>query len=417
MSYRKFVTHSLWALLIAALATACGGGGSGDTTVSTPISTNVAPVQNNSLDNVLPVSVDAGPGGNNVNRLYTSVTICQPGSTVLCQTIDHILVDTGSTGLRILSSVLAPGLNLSRVTGTRGFPLIGCAQFVDHTYAWGPVVSADILLAGKKASSVPVHVIADPALSSSSSACSSGTVITTVNALGANGIIGLGLFKEDCGSRCTTVTRNGYYYTCTDATCTTVSATVNPLSKQLKNPVALFAADNNGILIDLPAVSTAGSNLVTGTLTFGIGTQTNNQLTTSTVMTSSSTGMLSTLFSGKTLSTSFIDTGSNGLFFDSSSIPTCASGGNAGFYCPTALTTFSTTLVSTGSATSQVSFSIDNALKLFASSNRAALPTLAGPIGDALTFDWGLPFFYGRKVFLGIEGSASSSGTGPFYAF
>jgi hypothetical protein len=36
---------------------------------------------------------------------------------------------------------------------------------------------------------------------------------------------------------------------------------------------------------------------------------------------------------------------------------------------------------------------------------------------DASSFDWGLPFFYGRRVFIGIDGQASSLGTGPFYAF
>ena len=56
--------------------------------------------------NVLPIIVDGGPPGiapYYVNGLFTSVRVCVPGSTTQCQTIDHVLVDTGSVGLRLLS--------------------------------------------------------------------------------------------------------------------------------------------------------------------------------------------------------------------------------------------------------------------------------------------------------------------------
>jgi hypothetical protein len=32
-------------------------------------------------------------------------------------------------------------------------------------------------------------------------------------------------------------------------------------------------------------------------------------------------------------------------------------------------------------------------------------------------FYWGLPFFLGRDVFLGFEGSQSSLGIGPYWAY
>ena len=108
-----FKTFVCTALVVSFLS-ACGGG-SGGMSAPAGAAGNATPGSNNGLTpaagtalaaNVLPVTVDKGPAGNNVNRLYTEVTICQAGSTTLCQTIDHVLVDTGSTGLRLLSEVV-----------------------------------------------------------------------------------------------------------------------------------------------------------------------------------------------------------------------------------------------------------------------------------------------------------------------
>jgi hypothetical protein len=77
----------------------------------------------------------------------------------------------------------------------------------------------------------------------------------------------------------------------------------------------------------------------------------------------------------------------------------------------------SATLVGANAKTAAVTFLIGNALSLFADPSLAVLPTLSGPMGDAQTFDWGLPFYYGRRVFLGIDRQVSAQGTGPFYAF
>ena len=386
---------------------ACGGGGG----ESAPTPAPLPPAQ----ANVMAVTVDSGPTGNQVNRLYANVTICAPGSNTQCQTIDHVLVDTGSTGLRLLASVISPALSLSRVTGNTGFPLLNCAQFVDNTFAWGPVAVADVLLGGKAAASVPIQIISDPAFNRFSAACSSGDVITSPGNLGANGILGLGLFKEDCGARCAATTANGFYYTCGSASCTSTVRSVASLAKQLKNPIALFATDNNGLLVDLPAVNLAGASSLGGSLVFGIGTQPNNQIASGSVL-STNNGNITTLFAGKSLDTSFIDTGSNGLYFDSSTIPACA-GAASGFYCPASLANLSATMVGANGVSVPVAFAINNAVASFSAGTLAVIPTLSGTIGDARTFDWGLPFFYGRRVFAGIEGQPSILGTGPFYAF
>lgn len=370
--------------------------------------------------NVLSVTVDSGPAGTgaNVNRLYTTVKICQPG-TSQCQTIDHVLVDTGSSGVRFLAGVLAPSLNLSRLpVGTSGLPLLNCAQFVDNTFAWGPVVKADIVLGGKMAPSVPIQVIADPAFNLPASACAvGGTAITTAPQLGANGILGIGLFKEDCGSGCASNLHKGFYYTCTDASCTATKGALASLDQQVKNPVPLFASDNNGVLIDLPAVGSAAGVVLNGSLIFGIGTQANNQTSLTGVLTTDASGYFTTLLAGQSLSNSFFDSGSNGLFFDATTVPNCSANSGAGFYCPSSPLNLSATLVGANAARIAVSFQIDNATALFTDASKVVLPGLAGPMGDSTAFDWGLPFFYGRRMFFGIEGQASPLGTGPYYAF
>jgi len=412
--------------LLASILGACGGGGGAieakpvkASLVSTPSSFVANQI------NAVQLTVDNGPAsftGYNVNRLFTTVTICNPGTPSQCQTIDHVLVDTGSTGLRLLHTALSPALaqSLGTVTASAGQPLLNCVQFVDTSHAFGKVAMAHVTLGPKTAANIPIQVIADPAYSALSSVCASGQAITTVDDLGANGILGVGLYKEDCGAFCTTNPTNGYYYSCpTSGACTTATGTRATVAQQLANPVSKFVADNNGVIIDLPAIPAGGTIRTTGQMIFGIDTQPNNGSSSRTPLATDAQGYISTVLPATTMNTSFIDSGSNGLFFGTTSLPACGSGA-PGFYCPASSTSFSTTLTGTNAASATVPVLVDNALSLFALRNSvsyAVLPTLAGPL-DNTSFDWGLPFFYGRKVFIGIEGATPSSlGSGPLYAF
>lgn len=402
-------------VLLATLMTACGGGGSGDSAPVTP------PIVQPVLDNTLALTVDAGPAGigRNFNLLFASVTVCQPRSTSQCKTIDHVLVDTGSTGLRLLSSALDSTVVLNPILSSTSLPLLNCAQFVDGSYAWGPVVSADVVLGSKVASGVPIQIIADPVYAAAGGQCAAGnSVIDTASSLGANGILGVGLFLQDCGTGCVSTTGNGYYYTCTDSNCRTSKGVAVPLSGQVANPVALFASDNNGLSINLPAVSLPGVNQLSGSLVFGINTQSNNQFKSGSLLVTDSAGLITTVFAGKTLSDSFIDTGSNGLYFDTSTLTACTlSSQMFGFYCPSSTNALSATLSGVNAVSADVSFSVSNAQTLVIGTDLTALPSLAGRMGLRSTFDWGLPFFYGRSVFFGFDQKSSTLGTGPLIAF
>ncbi len=402
-----------WVMLaMLAFLTACGGGSG----------SNPAPSPGQTLPptpaNVLTITVDSGPTSAEVNRPFVSVTVCEPGSSTSCTTVPHVLLDTGSVGLRLLASALPESLKLPRATSSTGQALLNCVQFVDKSYAWGAVASADLKLGGKTAFNLPLQLIADPSVASLGHACASGTAITSIAELGANGILGLGLGNQDCGSGCATRASNGVYFTCSDTTCTAVQGVAVATTAQIKHPVPLFSSDNNGLLLDLPAVANSGAASVSGSLIFGIGTQDNNQPGTAVALPTNNFGYVSTTYATQTLRTSYIDSGSNGLYFSAPGIPVCTKSGYTDFFCPAAQTRESAIISGTNGANATVNFAIDNTVNLFATiGNKAALPTLGGPSGDNTTFDWGLPFFYGRRVFIGIAGQGSMLGTGPFYAY
>jgi hypothetical protein len=395
-------------LALALSAVACGGGGSGrglGPPPPPPPATNVASV-----------IIDPGPSNTSVNTLFASITVCMPGSTTSCQTIDHVQVDTGSYGLRLLAPVLTLMLPVETLAG--GSSLAECVQFVDG-YSWGPVVSADVNIAGETAHSVPVQVIGDSRFTNVPANCSStgGTQEDTVASFGANGILGVGPFELDCGN-CDTVA-SGLYYSCT----TTCSETTVPANLQVANPVTRFATDKNGVIVVLPSVAAGGAANVSGSLIFGIDTQSNNQSGTQTVLTLDGNADLLITFNGQTLANSFIDSGSNGIYFNDSGITKCVAPPNdpssqiVNFYCPSNTLTLGLAIQGmNGVMVNNLTFSVGNAQTMF-NSNFDAFPQLAGTNPITGSFDYGLPFFYGKRVAVAVEGDTTAVGTGPYIAF
>jgi len=355
--------------------------------------------------------VNLGPEGNYVNGLFTSVTLCIPG-TSSCQTVNDILVDTGSFGLRILASALT--LGLPGQTDAGGNSIGECAQFV-KSFTWGPVETANVQMAGESAPSVPVQVIGPSTFPGPPANCPNGLPpADTVSALGANGILGIGVFVQDCPACASSGSSNpGFYYSCPSSGC--VITTESP-QDQVQNPVASFSKDNNGVLIQLPAVGAQGASTASGSLIFGIGTQSDNGLGAAQVYTTDGLGNFTTIFEGTSYSSSFIDSGSNGLFFLSSGATgiTQCTGGDADFYCPSNTVSLGAQNVGQNGTSGTVAFSIANAQKLFSTGN-AAYSDLGGPNPGA--FDWGAPFFFGRNVFVAINGAQTPAGAGPYWAY
>ncbi|MFZ0707218.1 MAG: DUF3443 family protein [Candidatus Korobacteraceae bacterium] len=371
-------------------------------------------------NNVVPVTVDAGPTNSYVNGAFASATICVPG-TATCQTIDHLLVDTGSSGVRLLASGAAGGelsLSLPQKLATDGNPLNECFPLADG-FVWGPVVQADVQLGGEQSSNLAVQVIGQTGEPAIPSSCSNGTTdLSTLAALGANGILGLGLFSQDCGTACTQAPTNVYYSCPAGAACNAITLTG---TSQVLNPVPFLPGDNNGVLLQLPSVTPPGATTVSGSLILGIGTQSNNGVGSAAAYTTDSNGNFMVQYTSTTYPGS-IDSGLNANYFlDSTTLPqlpTCT-GNFSQYYCPSSTQSVSVTNVGINNASSSITFSVDNASDLFTNNPTfAVFPTLAGPSKAVpLRFDWGLPFFFGRNVFTAIDKSNTPLGPGPFWAY
>jgi hypothetical protein len=411
MSLRTLPCSTL--LLAAMLVSGCigshqgaGGGGTGSPAVA----------------NTTPLVVDTGPAGSAgaINHAYVTVRVCVAGSQS-CASIDHVLLDTGSNGLRLVRSVLAAhSITLNGETDSSGRTVEECMSF-NGGQTWGPVALVDLSIAGETAPKLPVQVMDDTGAGAQppGTCGANGTLINDVSGFQANGVLGLGVFAQDCGQNCVAAaTPLPVYYGCTaSGACAAENVA---LALQVANPVSLFAADNNGVIIELPNLANANGDVaVSGTLFFGIATQSDNALpATLTVLTTDPNGDFTATYNGATTALpALIDSGSDSYAFDDPTIAVCSSGAFVGYYCPAAAPQ-SVFAVNTGSgpnaATDTVDFAIADPNSFLAGAS--AFIDLAGG-GGSTTFTWGMPFFYGRKIYVAIDQRKADVYAGPFYAY
>ncbi|RKE25353.1 uncharacterized protein DUF3443 [Paraburkholderia sp. BL23I1N1] len=416
--------QAILAVALVSMVAACGGGGGSSSSGSSsdslnggslPASPTQQPIASNAV-NTVPITVARGVNGV-INIPTVSVTVCPPGTTSNCQTITNVQVDTGSFGLRLVSSVVNSSLlNALQPISIGGAQLAECANFADG-FTWGTVRTATVQIGGETtATPVPIQIIGDKASSSVPTGCGSGTAENTANDLGANGILGIGTAPTDCGTTCSnasTAATYSNYFACPGGTsCSRIPV---PINQQVANPVANFVADNNGVIVQMPPVSNTGASSAAGTLVFGIGTRSNNALAAAQTFATDSFGdMNNSVYNGTTVQ-AFLDSGSNAYFFSDSSLALCGSN-YAGFYCPSSAQTRSVTLAGANSTKASVNIGILSAATLFGNSSNYAFNDLAGQIGSGGSFDLGLPFFYGRYVYYGFDQTANG-GQSPYVGF
>lgn len=355
--------------------------------------------------NVIPVSVSCGY----LNEPCVSVTVCNPTSGK-CQVVDNILLDTGSYGLRVFSSQIQ-AIGLTSVT-SGGNTLAECQFYLDNSADWGPVAMANVQLGNETTSRpVPIQII-DADFPGSQSAGCANPDDTPANS-GYNGILGVGPHVADCGPACAPGSLvDGNYFTCTSGG--QCSNTRVAESAQVSNPVAYLPQDNNGIAIILPSISSAGVAGANGYLLLGIGTSSNNTASNVTVIPTDQFGDFATTFEGKTYPGSFVDSGSNALFFPKTN--TGLSTDSNGFYTTSKGLQPFTAQMSDGVHNYEVDFNVLSSDIAFSQySPNLAFNDVAAELSG--NFDWGLPFFFGRTVYVGIEGTSSNLGLGPYFAY
>ncbi|MDA8029285.1 MAG: DUF3443 family protein, partial [Nitrospiraceae bacterium] len=175
----------------------CGGGSSSSPSAPTAVCTGTTPPGlPEPISNTMPVYQSTCAGA--INTPTVTLTICVPSSST-CEDVPNILLDYGSTGLRLSHTLSISGELPQEQASGQG--LFECYQFVSG-YNFGPVVTAQITL-GITPVIVPVQ-ISNSSLPAPSSCTQGGTVSSAPFQPYYNGILGVLFPQYDISS--------AYYY-------------------------------------------------------------------------------------------------------------------------------------------------------------------------------------------------------------
>ncbi|WP_459906449.1 DUF3443 family protein [Caballeronia sp. HLA56] len=381
-------------------------GASAPASTSAVVGTNEPNPATTVADNVLPISVQTP--NYDINRALISVTVCVPG-TSMCETVNNVMVDTGSVGLRLQRSALKHPELFSAMAGPDAHALAECYRFVSSA-AWGVVTRADVRLAAIQASSVPIQIVDEASASYGDhprpDSCSKGSKPTS------NGTLGIApVSLNDCKDPCFISLRTPRYYECTTEGCTPIAKPV-AANFRVVHPIAALPSDNNGYVLNVQAVPESGASATPGTLTLGIATRSNNALDVTDVIDLAPDGTFTTVWNGQSYSASYFDTGTEEYYFATPPAGVHACGAH---WCAAPEAALSATLKGqTTEATAK--FRVGDSTSLINSGKGAFRNIAIVANKDSRAFVWGMPFFIGRKVFIKLtDGSSGSSNA--YYAF
>lgn len=348
-------------------------------------------------DNRLPITVgkglDASPDALfDINIPTVSLVVCLPGNASLCRRIDHILLDTGSSGLRIFRNVLPfdpPPLSWE------GRSVYECLPF-GTANLWGQLGAIDVRLGREPfLRSLPVQIMGRNPVRSLQHilppTCAQKVPDRPEETFaGFNGILGIAPQRYDFG----------FDYLCEKSHCSLWAPSV-PF--QVPNPVMLLPEDNNGVVLSFPRTPSNGNGPISGELRFGIWTQADNRIpSASTTYFLDGTGSLRAL-SGLSRIPVRIDSGTNFSLMPSSywRFPSCPQPISS-FACPPEPTVFPLLIQGdSGPSMGLVALSVRDA-RVILEKNSSVLPGILykGKDSPFPMIELGLPFFLGRTIYV-----------------
>ena len=342
------------------------------------------------------------------NRMLVHVTICVPG-TQSCATIDDVMVDTGSTGLRLEASAVPFWLRLPPVLGPDRKSLAECLRFVADD-AWGPLDRADLHIGGVTAWGLPIQIIGDRAALQPAS-CPRSQVNPT-----SNGTLGIGTHLTDCQGECRQSVAEPIYFQCQEGYCDPLEGPVAE-AYRLPNPVSFFDRHDNGVVFDLPDVAGQGMLDSRGTLTIGVGTEDDDRLGSAAIVKLDDRGRFTTLYGGRDYPDSYIDSGTETYIVPDDALPRCR--GTSWAFCVVPDVTREAVVMGHDGARTVMPFRVGDYAQIRQRGFGASAEIAVAAMPRSGAFVWGAPFFLGKRVAVVLEGRPVPGPdhlVGPLYA-